>query len=298
MISTPGHDRIRRIRRKEGGLLSLAAVLLFLSPLPSMAIGTIVDGSVTFGYTNDFNTTRGNTVDTQFVGAATGDLTWESWWFFRVSGDGRETAFAAPDAESYVGSLGRLDWADPGAAGLFSAALDLEVLDTGVGMGNLFQNLRITNTGISDLTIDIFHYTDLDVGNSFGADTATLVPNASAIEISVLDGTDSAPIIAYGADAYRVTGWNRVLRDLTDRNVDNLDNSGLPFAPGDFTVAFQWSRTIGAGTTESFLTQFGSNAPLLPPSASAIPEPGTALLSGLGLMLLAGCRRADRTRSS
>ncbi len=287
MKSPHGHERIRW----TGGLLAL--VLLFLSPLPSGAIGTIVDGSVTFGYTNDFNTTLGNTVDTQFVGAATGDLTWESWWFFRVSGDGRETAFGAPDTESYVGSLGRLDWTDPGAAGLFSAVLDLEVLDTGAGMGNLFQNLRITNTGLSDLTIDIFHYSDLDVGNSFGGDTATLVPNASAIEISVLDGADSAPIIGYGADAFQVTGWNSLLRNLTDANVDNFDNSGLPFTPGDITVGFQWSRTIGAGMTESFLTQFASNAPLLPRSATAIPEPGTALLSGLGLMLLAARRRFD-----
>ena len=273
------------------GVLIALTVLVF--PVSSHAIGTIVDGSVTFGYTNDFNTSFGNTVDTQFIGAATGDLTWESWWFFRVSGDGRETAFGAPDSESYTGSIGRLDWADPGAAGLFSAALDLEVLDTGVGMGNLFQNLRVTNTGISDLTIDIFHYTDLDVGNSFGADSATLLANPGAIEISVLDGTDSAPIIAYGADAFQVTPWRSLLRSLTDGNVDDLDNSGLPFGPGDYTGAFQWSTTIGSGMTESFLTQFGSNAPLLPPSASAIPEPGTAILSGLGLMLLAWRARSD-----
>ncbi|MEZ4356739.1 MAG: PEP-CTERM sorting domain-containing protein [Myxococcota bacterium] len=36
-----------------------------------------------------------------------------------------------------------------------------------------------------------------------------------------------------------------------------------------------------------FLTQFGSNAPLLDRSVSVIPEPGTAILMALGLMLLA-----------
>jgi len=272
-----------------GGLKSLTIIfsLIALGTTPAMAIGTITDGAVTFGYTNDFNTTRGNTVDTQFVGAAPGDQTWESWWFFRVSGDGLETAFAAPDIESYAGSIGRLDWNDPGGAGLFGAILDLEVLDTGAGMGNLFQNLRIINTSVSTLTIDIFHYTDLDVGSSASADNAVLVANPNGIEISVIDGADSAPIIGYGADAFQVSRWRSLLRDLSDGNFDNLDDSGLPFGPNDFTAAFQWSTTIGVGESDSFMTQFGSNAPLLPQSATVIPEPSTALLMGLGLMALA-----------
>ena len=54
-------------------------------------------------------------------------------------------------------------------------------MDTGVGMGNLFQNLTIINTGASAFRIDVFHYTDLDVGNSFGADNAVLVANPDAI---------------------------------------------------------------------------------------------------------------------
>jgi len=259
---------------------------------PAVAIGTINDGAVTFGYTNDFNTSPGNTVDTQFIGAATGDLTWESWWFFRVLGDGQEFAFAAPDTESYSGAVARLDWADAGGSGLFESFLRAEVMDTGFGMGNLFQNLTIINTGASALTIDVFHYTDLDVGNSFGADNAVLVANPDALEISVIDGADSAPIIAYGADNYRVTPWNTLLDDLTDGAITDLDDSGLPFGPGDYTGAFQWSTTIGVGGSEDFVTQFGSNAPLLVRSASAVPEPGTALLLGLGCMALT--RRAPR----
>jgi hypothetical protein len=271
----------------------ILTAMLALGAAPSFAIGTIIDGAVTFGYTNDFITSAGNTVDTEFIGAATGDLTWESWWFFRVSGDGQEFAFAAPDTESYVGSIARLDWADAGGSAPFRAALSAEVIDTGAGMGNLFQNLSIFNTGPSALTIDIFHYTDLDVGNSFGADNAILISNPSAIEVSVIDGADSAPIIAYGADHYQVTPWRTVLNELTDTNVDDLDDSGLPFGPGDYTGAFQWTRTLAAGGSEAFVTQFGSNAPLLPRSASAIPEPGTALLVGIGCMLLARCPRRD-----
>ncbi len=281
-------ERIYPSARPSTLAITAALVAAFaLYPISASAIGTVTDGDVTFGYTNDFNTTRGNTVDTQFVGAAAGDLTWESWWFFRVSGDGRETAFGAPNSEIYSGSIGSLDWTDPGGAGLFGATLAFEVLDTGVDMGNLFQNLSVTNTSGASLTIDIFHYSDLDLAGSFNGDSAILATNPNGIEINVSDGADSAPIIGYGATAYQVTPWRTLLRDLTDNNVDNFDNSGLAFGPGDFTAGFQWSTTIAAGSSESFLTQFGSNAPLLPRSASVIPEPSSALLTGLGFIALA-----------
>ena len=59
-------------------LTTLIVCLVLLGPASAQAIGSATDGDVTFGYTNNFTTTSGNTVDTQFVGAATGDLTWES----------------------------------------------------------------------------------------------------------------------------------------------------------------------------------------------------------------------------
>ena len=63
----------------------LAMILtIVLSPTAALAIGSIVDGDVTFAYTNDFSTSRGDTVDTSFTGAATGNQQYESWWFFRV----------------------------------------------------------------------------------------------------------------------------------------------------------------------------------------------------------------------
>lgn len=273
---------------------ALALATLILCPLSAAAIGTVTHGDVTFGYTNDFNTTRGDTVDTQFTGAAAGDLTWESWWFFRVSGDSRETAFGTPDAEDYSlrgGSVGRLDWTDPGGAGLFSAALAFEVRDTGVDSGLLFQNMTVQNTVLAPLTIDIFHFSDLDLSATFGGDSASVIANPDGIEISVTDGTNFAPLMGYGADAYEITAYNRVLRDLTDNNGDNLDNSGDGFGPGDFTAAFQWSVTLGIGESASFLTQFGSNTPLADPSTSPVPEPSTAFLFALGLLGLASVGR-------
>lgn len=278
--------------------LVLALVLAF--PVPALAIGSVTDGGVSFGYSQNFNTSSGNTVNTDFTGAAAGDQLYESWWFFRVQGDTRETAFGTPDVEDYSlfgGTVGQLDFFDAGGSGLFDAQLQFEVMETGANQGVVFQNLEIVNTGPGDLTIDIFHYTDLDLGGSFGNDEATLVANPSAIEMLVSDASVTAPFIGYGADHYQVTTWRSLLLGLTNGSVTNLNDTGLPFAVGggaDFTAAFQWTRTIGVGGSEDFLVQFGSDSPLQPASSSVVPEPGTGLLAGLGLAALSACGRRTR----
>lgn len=284
---------LKTAARRCGLCTIFSAVLFALAPISAQAIGSVSDGGVTFEYTSFFSGTN-NTANTNFTGAATGDQTFESWWFFRVSGSSQESAFAAPDAESYNGAVAQLDWADPSGLNLFSANLGVEVLETAAGTGNLFQAMNITNTSGVDLTIDIFHYSDLEIAGSNTADSATLGSHPNGIAVDIADGSDTTPIIGYGADAFQVSDWfspNSVLRGLTDSDVDNLDGSGLPFS-GDFTIAFQWSsRTIGAGETEMFLTQFGSNSALLNPNVSQVPEPGTALLLGIGLFAMAGWRR-------
>lgn len=108
----------------------------------------------------------------------------------------RETAFGIPNAESYTGSVGRLDFYDPGGAGRFYAILNFEVFDM-----------------------------------------AALIANPNGIQIDVIDGANSAAMIGYAADAYRVTSWRALLLDLTDNNVDNFADMGLPFPAGDFTAA-------------------------------------------------------------
>lgn len=277
------------MRRSTGIKSVLLAGLIALAPSSAFAIGSITDGDVTFDYTS-FNQGSGNTSNVNFTGAGTNDMAFESWWFFRVQGDTSETAFGdTPDFEEYVGSVSRLEFDDPGGAGLFSAILEAEVIDTGANTGNLFQNLRIWNNSASDLTIDIFHYSDFDLAGTFGNDTAVLTSGAGDIQIDVSDSVlaESASFIGYGADAFEVGTYSTLLQDLTNGTQTDLDGSGLPFGTGDFTGAFQWSSVvIGAGGVADFLTQFGSNAPLLDPEITVIPEPGSALLLGLGLAAL------------
>jgi len=263
------------------------ASLTAICPLGASAIGSVTAGDVTFAYTNDFATSAGNTVDVGFTGAGTGDMAFESWWFYRLSGGTLESAFANPDIELYDGAVGSLHWNDPAASGQFTAALSFEVFDTGTSRGNLFQNMRIVNTSGADLTIDLFHYSDLDLGGSAGNDRASLGSNPDGLQIDLRDPTQTARIVGYGANAYRVAQYPQLLADLTDGGVDNLANTGLPLNNRDVTIGFQWSITIAAGGYADFMTQFSSNAPLLDPSVTVVPEPGTSILMGLGLLALA-----------
>lgn len=287
-----------RIDWKALALAIFAAAVTM--PAPALAIGTVSDGGVTFGYTANFDTSSGNTVNADFTGAAAGDQLYESWWFFRVSGDTRETAFAAPDSEDYSlfgGSVGQLDWLDPSGAGLFSATLQFEAIETAPSEGVVFQQLEIVNTSLNPLTIDIFHYTDLDLSGSFGNDSASLVPNAEGVQLDISDPGTVAPFIGYGAEAYQVTTWRSLLNQLTDTGLTDLDNSGAPFggaSGADFTGAFQWSRTLGVGQASEFLVQFGSDSGLVPFEQTVVPEPGAALLVGLGLLGLTRIGRPAR----
>lgn len=281
---------------------TVLAVTGLLAPGAAWAIGSITDGGVTFAYTN-FGQGNNDTTNADFTGAGPGDQVFESWWFFRVSGDTRETAFAAPEAEDYsLGNYATLDWSDVAGRGLFSAQLNVAVIDPGTG-GNLFQEMNVTAT--TNITLEIFHYSDFDVAGSFGGDSASLASAGPDIQIDVTDGGGTTvPFVGYGADAYKVTHYGNgapraLLRDLTDNGTDDLNGAGLPFGPDDFTGGFQWSLTLLAGETATLLTQWGTDAPLLPPTAMPTPEPGTGLLLGLGLAgLAAQGSRAGRARRS
>lgn len=276
--------------RIPGWKSALILCLTAACPLSAAAIGSVTAGDVSFAYA-DFTNGASNTTNVDFTGASSADMAYESWWFYRVSGGTRENAFASPDIELYGGSLGVLDWGNPTGSGLFSASLSVEVIDPGTG-GNLFQNMRITNTSATSLTISIFHYADFDLNGTSGGDRAALGTNADGLQINQTDGTQVARIVGYGANNFRVSRYSQILGDLTDGNVDNFSNNGLPLNNQDVTIGFQWNVTIAAGSYADFMTQFSSNAVLLPPSATVlpVPEPGTAVLVGLGLLALAVAR--------
>ena len=47
--------------------------------------------------------------------------------------------------------------------------------------------------------------------------------------------------------AYQASPWRSLLTDLCNNGLTQLNNTGLPFGPGDFTVAWQWDLVVPVG---------------------------------------------------
>jgi hypothetical protein len=274
----------------------MALMAALLVPSQTWAIGTINDGGVVFSFTS-FASGTNNTANADFTIGGGADQIWESWWFFEMAG-GVETPFSnTPVSESYVGNYAIISWTDIDGTGRLDADLELAVFDPGGGGGQLFQELTIRNVTGTSVTFDVFHYTDFDAGGTWQGESASLVSAGPDIEMAISDGAtlDNVPWIGYGADHFQVTTYNALLAQLTNGTSQEMNDTGLAFGPGDFTGGFQWqSETLLPGEERSFLTQWGYNAPLLPPTVMPTPEPGTGFLMGLGLVGLAFQARRAR----
>jgi hypothetical protein len=177
------------------------------------------------------------------------DHIFEDGWWYRVQGDAAETAFPAPDGQDYTGNAATITWNNVNGRG-FAAALDLAILNDG-NRGSLYQSLVITNNNQAVLTIDIFHCTDLDLRGTAEGDSAATQETNTLFRI-----TDSGQYADYiGGDTYIVRPFGDptdVPGLLSDGNVTNFDNSGLPFGPGDVTFGSQWATAAIAPGAQSF----------------------------------------------
>lgn len=205
------------------------------------------------------------------------DHSFQSWWWYRVDGDTRESAFndSGGGATQSVGPGNRMIMTQNYAN--FRSNMDWEVVSTGSATGFLRSTLTITNTSSSRITINLFNYLDIDLNGSAPDDRAfQTAPN----QVRIVDST--GPYIAsYEASGagFRQFGSFPDVRDaLTNNTVDDLFG-GLPFGPGNFTGAFQWAITVDPGFSRSVIA-----------TVSLVPGPGALALVGLG-GLIAGRRR-------
>lgn len=254
--------------------MSKVLVLMAAAGLSSVAFaqagsgGTATNGNSTFTLTDYTGTDTGTGALSNFRvgGAGNPNHAFQTWWWYRVEGDTRERSFA--NASGW-------DWSNAGQGRLeyttddFFAVMNFQVTGIADGYGVLTQTLTILNTSNSTKTYNLFNYNDIDLGGTAGGDSATLnSPNV----IRVTDA--STPWVAFyeGTDAYGVDSFANLRAELADDGVDNMASNGLPFGPGDFTGAFQWSFTLNAGgaaTASSTLT------------ITTIPTPGALALAGL-----------------
>src|SRR5690606_12930313 len=131
------------------------------------------------------------------------------------------------------------------------------------------QRWTIENPTGAPISLDLFHYIDFDLAGS-GQNAATLTNPNDRMNVTVAAGT-VADWWGVGAGAYQVTPFATLRTLLTNTAVNNLDNTGLPFATADFTGGFQWTMVIPANSQVSLMSSYGLNT-------SAIPAPGAMAL--------------------
>ena len=130
--------------------------------------------------------------------------------------------------------------------------------------GDVLVTLTISNRSDTEpLAVDVFHFADLDLQPGFADDAALLAEWTSSLTlIEVLDpGASFAHYQALNSAAYLVRpfGAGDVAALLSDADVDDFDDSGLPFGPGDLTAGYQFSFEVPPGLSGYAYLQIGVN---------------------------------------
>lgn len=257
-------------------LITAAGLVLASTALAQTGSGGTVSQGFSSFTLGDIGTTASDQPLADFSVGGTGnpDHLFQNWWWFRVQGDASETAFNSATSWSYTGNTARLEFSTAN----FDAVVQYTVTSIRNGLGVLTTTCTVFNTSNDPLTLNLFNYADLDMNQSASDDSADL--NGVNI-IRVTDGGNSGWRANYeGTDAYQVASFAGLRNILNDPNADDLNNTGLPFGPGDWTGAFQWSFSIGsfsAATASATIT--------------IIPTPGALALAGVGGLLAARRRR-------
>ena len=257
--------------RNSGSGLLLAAAF----SASAIAQGVITDGDARFEFIN----TLASAGLAEFQPDGTTDHLYQNWWWYRVDPAPSESRMLwFPTSQSYVGNVATLGASEP----LFDWRLRVTLTDGAVpGQALLAEAMTLTNTSNGPLRISVFNYADFDVAQSAVEDSAILV-NPQLMRITD-PGGDFAEFQGVGASAWQVMPFAALRTLLDDGAITNLNNTGLPFAAGDFTGAFQWNFSIPVGGSVTVFENLSVNM--------AVPAPGAALLLGLGGLVAMRRRR-------
>jgi hypothetical protein len=226
--------------------------------------GTISDGMSVFTMAASPTSSTGTgplSADLRITGAAGTDSLFQSWWWYRVNGlHTREYCLANATAWSWSGNTGTQDFTTPE----FTARATWVVNNLGTNTARVTATLAVTNTTGGPLNLAIDHYLDFDFGGNVGSNSAVL---ASANTIRITYASAPAPfntLLGYfqgpGADAYQCTTFSTLRGLLSNTAINDLNNSGLPLGPADWTGAYQYNRTIPAGQGTTVRAIFGIGA--------------------------------------
>lgn len=248
-------------------VIGFIALALFCSlPAPIFGQGIIEDGNANFEWTGGANGI-GN-----FEPNSDTDHVYQMWWFYRVEGATFESPFPwPPNDQNYAGNVATITE----SLASFDAVLVNTIFDGAGEAATLTSEMTVTNTTADPITLHLFNYLDADVGGSSTGESALLV-SGDPTYMQAQDGTN-LQYIRYrgeGSVAYQVTNFATLRGLLQDGAITNLDNSGLPFGPGDYTGGYQWTLDLLPGESTTICANYGVNtdAPECGPLPPADPD--------------------------
>lgn len=156
----------------------------------------------------------------------------------------------------------------------------------GSGSSSLSEQLAITNGGNSTQTLHLFMYSDFNLSNTAGDDSANVV-GAGNNTVRQYDALSKVETVTTPLPSHVQTSPASVILDsLNDGAPTTLDDS-KSLAAADVTWALQWDFTLGAG--DVFILSAQKNFFI-------VPEPSTLTLIGLGFigLLAVVCRHPRR----
>ena len=238
---------------------------------------------------SDFNSTI--VFDQDMSGDITGMSNWVvdgvdqlalQWFWFRVGPAGPELPLHALDQtiNAQAGRFLDVTYADPGGAFAIDLVFRLQGGTVGSQLSDLAEQIRVRNTGQSDLDFHLFQYTDFDICGTASDDTVLLDGYKKA---SVFGSQDTfAETVLTPAASRREAGiYSATLNKLNDGDADSLSNAAGPLANVNATWALQWDRKLAPGG--SFLISENTTI--------QVPEPTTLFLLTLGGVAMGWRRR-------
>lgn len=254
-------------------LIVVASVICFFSEMAESTVLQLTDGDARFSL-NDFNL-DGDLQPDFLSGFITDHINQLGLWY-RVNGDTKERRLIPVGAIFHSANFITLLY-DERPRATFTGEIDVVLSDSPTfGTAEVNFDARYTNrsaTSLLDLTIMV--YVDWDLGGTPENDTARLIgPDLIAFR----KGEDRSAYAADGAVAYEVSLVPGLVTSLDDENITALTNSGTMFGPGNLSAGYQLDFHIPPGSTDG-------NPGLV--GVSRIPEPSTAILLAIGLVVIA-----------
>lgn len=268
------------------GIALLAGMAIASSAAAQNTGAILTDGTATYrigGAGMVINTapttTSSPTMDLLLVGGGP-DSVFNDWWWFRGVNDTREFAIANATSRTLVGGNGVVyGYNVAGLDGELSYTMTQPVANS----ARVDQRWVLRNNTSAPIKVDMFHYIDFDLNGATSNTASLTTPNNRMLVEHVASGT-TADWWGVGAHSYQVTSFATLRGLLTNTVVNNLNNTGLPFGPGDYTGAYQWTLQVAPGAAVSIISSYGVNT-------AAIPAPGALALLGLGGLVAARRRR-------